>query len=120
MEPHTQGRVHQDGVVQLGGGLGDVDRLHLLEAAQRVTLWHQLRDGPLVQSARDQQDDVIDHVAVPEAGTRGGNQLIWVELDPFAHFCFLVKWTLTFYQHVAVVYYKFILNSLHWSKFISL
>lgn len=64
-EVHTQRRVHQDGVVKLGGGLGDVDRLHLLEAAQRVTLWHQLRDGTLVEGAGDQQDDVIDHIAVP-------------------------------------------------------
>lgn len=66
----TKGRVHQDGIVQLGRGLGDVDRLHLLEAAKRVTLWHQLRDGPLMESARDQQNDIIDHVAVP--GVRQG------------------------------------------------
>lgn len=66
VELQTQGRVHQDGVVQLGGGLGDVDRLHLLKAAQRVTLWHQLGDGALVERPRDQQDDVIDHVAVAE------------------------------------------------------
>ena len=71
MELQTEGRVHQDGVVQLGGGLGDVDGLHLLEAAQRVTLGHQLGDGALVERPRDQQDDVIDHVAVAE-GTRGG------------------------------------------------
>lgn len=66
----TQGRVHQDGVVELGGRLGDVHSLHLLEAAQRVAFRHQLGDGPLVQRAGDQQDDVIDHVAVPE-GSRG-------------------------------------------------
>lgn len=65
MEVPTQRRVHQDGVVKLSGGLGDVDRLHLLEAAQRVTLRHQFRDGPLVEGAGDQQDDVIDHIAVP-------------------------------------------------------
>lgn len=72
MEVHTQGCVHQDGVVKLGGGLGDVDRLHLLEAAQRVTLWHQLRDGALVEGARDQQDDIIDHIAVSETQGRWG------------------------------------------------
>lgn len=66
MDIHTQGCVHQNGIIQLGRGLGDVDRLHLLEAAQWVTLGHQLGDGPLVQSARDQQDDIVDHVAVPE------------------------------------------------------
>lgn len=63
---HTKGRVHQDGIVELSGGLGDVDRLHLLEAAQWVTLWNQLRDGALVEGARDQQDDVVNHVAVTE------------------------------------------------------
>lgn len=67
MSVHTKGRVHQDGVVELGGGLGNVDRLHLLEAAQRVTLWNQLRDGALVEGARDQQDDIVNHVAVTEA-----------------------------------------------------
>jgi len=72
VEVRTQGCVHQDGVVKLSGGLGDVDRLHLLEAAQRMTLWHQLRDGSLVQSPGDQQDDVIDHVAVPEASGKKG------------------------------------------------
>lgn len=71
----TQGRVHQDGVVELGRGLGDVDRLHLLEAAQRVALGHQLGDGALVERPGDQQDDVIDHVAVPaghEVAAAGG------------------------------------------------
>lgn len=41
VELHTQRRVHQDGVVKLGGSLRNVDRLHLLEAAQWVTLGHQ-------------------------------------------------------------------------------
>lgn len=73
----TQRRVHQDGVVELGGGLSDVDRLHLLEAAQRVTLWDELRDGPLVQRAGDQQDHVINHVAVPAQHQKCGfNQTI--------------------------------------------
>lgn len=77
----TQGRVHQDGVVELGWGLGDVDCLHLLEAAQRVTLGHQLRDGTLVEGSGDQQDDVIDHVAVPashEGATAGGQRVFCV------------------------------------------
>jgi len=29
-----------------------------------MTLWHQLGDRPLVEGAGDQQDDVVDHVAV--------------------------------------------------------
>lgn len=73
----TQGRVHQDGVVELGGGLGDVHRLHLLEAAQRVALGHQLGDGALVEGSSDQQDHVIDHVAVP-AGWGGAEYVLCV------------------------------------------
>ena len=42
-----------------------MDGFHLLKAAERVTLWNELRDGTLVQRARDQQHDVVDHVAVP-------------------------------------------------------
>lgn len=68
----TQWCVHKDGIVELGGGLRNVDRLHLFKAAQRVTLGHQLRNGPLVQSARDQQDDVIDHIAVAKAQRKEG------------------------------------------------
>ena len=41
-----------------------MDGLHLLEAAERVALRDQLGDRPLVQSSGDQQDDVVDHVAV--------------------------------------------------------
>lgn len=70
----TEGRVHQDGVVEFSGCLGNVDCLHLLKAAQGVALGHQLGDGALVQGARDQQDDIIDHVAVPTHGQRGGAQ----------------------------------------------
>ena len=42
-----------------------MDGLHLLKAAERVTLGDQLRDGALVQRAGNQQNDVVDHVAVP-------------------------------------------------------
>jgi len=59
-----QGRVDQHGVVELGGRRRDVDRLHLLERAQRVTLGDELRDGALVQRAHDQQHDIVDHVRV--------------------------------------------------------
>ena len=61
----TQRRVHQDGIVQFSGCLSNIDRLHLLKAAQRVAFGHELRDGSLVQSPRDQQDDIVNHVAVP-------------------------------------------------------
>lgn len=89
MEVHTQGRVHQDGVVKLGGGLGDVDRFHLLEASQRVTLWHQLRDGPLVEGSRDQQDDVINHIAVPEVTREVGRGCHDKAEKPILSLCFL-------------------------------
>ena len=60
----TKRSVHQHGVVELRRRGRDVDGLHLLEAAERVALAHQLREGALVQGAGDQQDDVVDHVAV--------------------------------------------------------
>ena len=61
----TERRVNEDGVVELGRRRGDVDGLHLFEAAQRVALAHQLGQRSLVQGASDQQDDVVNHVAVP-------------------------------------------------------
>lgn len=61
----TQGSVHQDGIVELCGRLCDVHSFHLLKTSQRVALGNQLGDGALVQSPSDQQDDVVNHVAVP-------------------------------------------------------
>lgn len=74
-EEGRQRRVDQHGVVQLGGGSRDVDGLHLLEAAQRVTLGDELVDGALVERARDQQDDVVDHVAVRDEVQERGQRL---------------------------------------------
>lgn len=74
-EEGRQRRVDQHGVVQLGGGGRDVDGLHLLEAAQRVALGDELVDGALVERARDQQDDVVDHVAVRDEVQEGGQRL---------------------------------------------
>lgn len=52
-----------------------MDRLHLLEAAQWVALGDELVDGALVERARDQQDDVVDHVAVRDKVQEGGQGL---------------------------------------------
>lgn len=61
----TQGSVHQDGIVELCRCLRNVHSFHLLKTSQGVALGHQFRDGALVQSPSDQQDDVVNHVAVP-------------------------------------------------------
>ena len=61
---HTQGGVHQHGIVKVRRSRGDVDRLHFSKAAQRVTLVSELRYLPLTQRAGDEKDDVVDHVAV--------------------------------------------------------
>lgn len=37
---------------------------HLLKAAQRMALGNQLRDGSVVKGASDQQNNVVNHVAV--------------------------------------------------------
>ena len=52
--------------------LKDVDRLHLLEAAKRSVLAYELQDGPLVEGTGDEQDDVVDHVAVGDVVEEGG------------------------------------------------
>jgi len=52
-----------------------MDGLHLLEAAQWVALGNQLGDGSLVQRAGDQQDDVVDHVAVGDEVQEVGQRL---------------------------------------------
>lgn len=54
-------------------------RLHLLKTAQRVTLGDQLGNGALVQRARDQQNNIVDHVAVRDKvqkSRQGLNSLI--------------------------------------------
>lgn len=67
--------VHQHGVVQLGGRRGHVNGLHLLEAAQGMAFGDQLRNGTLVQRASDQQDNVVDHVAVRDEVQEVGQRL---------------------------------------------
>ena len=47
-------------------------RLHLLEAAKRSVLAYELQDGPLVEGTGDEQDDVVDHVAVGDVVEEGG------------------------------------------------
>ena len=42
-----------------------MDCFHLLKAAKRVTFWNELRDSSLVQSSSYQQDNVVNHIAVP-------------------------------------------------------
>ena len=41
-----------------------MDRLHLLETAEWVAFGNQLVDWSLVEGASDQQNDVINHIAV--------------------------------------------------------
>lgn len=74
-EERGQRCVDQHGIVQLGRIGGHMDGLHLLEAAQRMALWDQLRDGSLMQCARDQQNDVVDHVAVRDKVQECGQRL---------------------------------------------
>lgn len=59
-----QRRIDQHGVVKVSRRSGDMNRFHLVEAAERVAFRNQLGNRPLVQCARDQQNDVVDHVRV--------------------------------------------------------
>lgn len=63
-EKRGQWGVDEHCVVQLCRCGGDVNRFHLFEASQGVALRDELGDGALVEGSGDQQDDVIDHVAV--------------------------------------------------------
>ncbi len=60
----TERCVHQNCVVKLSGRGRDVNGLHLLETSEGVAFWHKLGDRPLVEGAGDQQNDVVNHVAV--------------------------------------------------------
>ena len=64
----TQRCVNKDGAVEFGRCVGNVDRLHLLEAPQRVALAAELPDLSLVEGTGDEEDDVVYHVAVPVGG----------------------------------------------------
>lgn len=74
-EERRQRRVHQHRIVQLRRIGGHMDRLHLLEAAERMALGDQLADGALMQRAGDQQNDVVDHVAVRDEVEERGQRL---------------------------------------------
>ena len=63
-EVGRQGRVYQDGVVQVLGTVGDVDQLQLREVAQLVALWQQFTHRSVMQHPRDDQHYVVDHVPV--------------------------------------------------------
>lgn len=60
----SQRSVNQHGVVQLSWCSCYMNGLHLFEASQWVTLRDQLGNGSLMQSSSDQQNDVVNHVAV--------------------------------------------------------
>merc|ERR1719382_2009853 len=75
-EEGGKGSIDEHGIVQLGRGAGNVDCLHLLKAAQWMTLTHQLGYWPLMQCAGDQKNNVVNHVTVrdivEEARKRAG------------------------------------------------
>ena len=70
----TQWSINQDCVVELSRGRCDVNGFHLLKTSQRMAFGDQFGDGPLVERSRDQQDDVIDHIAVSDE-IKEGRQL---------------------------------------------
>lgn len=74
-EERSQRCVDEHSVVQLSRIGRHMDGLHLLEAAQRMALGDQLGDGTLVQRSGDQQNDVVDHVAVGDEIQEGGQRL---------------------------------------------
>lgn len=49
--------------------------LHLLKAPQWMAFGNELRDWALMEGARDQQDNIVDHVAVSDKVQEGGQRL---------------------------------------------
>lgn len=58
----TERCVDKHGVVQLCRRVRNVYRFHLFERAEWMTFTDQLTNRPLMQCARDEQYDVVDHV----------------------------------------------------------
>ena len=64
LEERSQRCVHQDSIIQFSRSAGNVNGLHLLKTTKRMTFANQLRDGSLVQGSSDQEDNVVNHVAI--------------------------------------------------------
>lgn len=71
----SQWRIDQHSVIQLGWIGSHMDGLHLLETTQWMTLWNQFRNRTLMQRSSDQQNDIVDHVAVRDEIQEGGQRL---------------------------------------------
>ena len=65
-EEWSQWRIDQNGIVQFSWISSHVNGFHLLETTQWMTFWDQFRNWTLMQSSGDQQNDVVDHVAVSD------------------------------------------------------
>lgn len=63
-EERRQWRIDQNGIIQFGWIGRHMNGLHLLETAQWMAFWDQFRDWALMQCARNQQNNVVNHVAV--------------------------------------------------------
>lgn len=71
----TKRSINKNGVVELGWSSCYMDGLHLLEASQRMTLGYQLGYRPLMEGSRNQENDVVDHVAISYKVQKLGQRL---------------------------------------------
>lgn len=62
---HTKWGVDQNCIIKFCWGGSDMNGLHLVKAPQRMAFGNQFRNRSLVQSASNEKNDVINHVAVP-------------------------------------------------------
>lgn len=65
LEALTERSVNEDSIVELSRGGSDVNCLHLLKTTQGVALRDKFGNRSLMQGAGDEQNNVVDHVAVP-------------------------------------------------------
>ena len=63
-EERSKRSVNKNSIVKFSWVASNVNGLHLLKAAQRMTLSNQLRDRSLMKGPCNEQHNVVDHVAV--------------------------------------------------------
>jgi len=64
LEERGEGSVDKHRIIKFCWSAGDMNSFHLLETTQRMALADKLRNGPLMKSACDEEDNIVNHVAI--------------------------------------------------------
>lgn len=71
----SQWSVYQHGIVQFSWCGSNMYSFHLFKATQWMTLGNQFRNGSLVQSTSDQQNNIVNHIAIGDEVQETGQRL---------------------------------------------